>query len=182
MDPLIKSKRLKCSGLAQTSNTTERTGFSAQSEQYLHSIPGVRCTSPGDRRTSGSCPAGLVAEVGLRWWRRLTPLNRKEIPMSAPKSKRRTPARPSSKTAGRNAAQMTARETAKRKAGTQSTVEQQHRSSTQQTGRGGSKQARIIAMLRAPSGATIDAMVHATGWQTFGPRFPRRHHPQKARP
>ena len=90
--------------------------------------------------------------------------------MSAPKSKRRTPARPSSKTAGRNAAQMTARETAKRKAGTRSTVGQQHRSSTQQTGRGGSKQARIIAMLRAPSGATIDAMVHATGWQPHSVR------------
>ena len=91
--------------------------------------------------------------------------------MSTPKSKRRTRARPnSSKRAGRNAAQMTARETAKRKAGTRSTVGQQHRSSTQQTGRAGSKQARIIAMLRAPSGATIDAMVHATGWQPHSVR------------
>ena len=91
--------------------------------------------------------------------------------MSTPKSKRPTPARPnSSKRAGRNAAQMTARETAKRKAGTRSTVGQQHRSSTQQTGRAGSKQARIIAMLRAPSGATIDAMVHATGWQPHSVR------------
>ena len=65
---------------------------------------------------------------------------------------------------------MTARETAKRKAGTRSTVGQQHRSSTQQTGRAGSKQARIIEMLRAPSGATIDAMVHATGWQPHSVR------------
>jgi len=93
--------------------------------------------------------------------------------MSTPKSKRPTPARPnSSKRAGRNrrAAQMTARKTAKLKAGTRSTVGQQHLSSTQQTGRAGSKQARIIAMLRAPSGATIDAMVHATGWQQHSVR------------
>jgi hypothetical protein len=65
---------------------------------------------------------------------------------------------------------MTARKTAKLKAGTRSTVGQQHLSSTQQTGRAGSKQARIIAMLRAPSGATIDAMVHATGWQQHSVR------------
>ena len=92
--------------------------------------------------------------------------------MSTPKSKRQTPARPnSSKTARRNSAvRMTARTTAKRRAGTRSTVGQQHRSSTQQTGRAGSKQARIIAMLRAPSGATIDAMVHATGWQPHSVR------------
>jgi hypothetical protein len=39
----------------------------------LHSIP-------GDRRASGSCPAGSMAEVGLRWWRRRTPLNRRGDP------------------------------------------------------------------------------------------------------
>jgi hypothetical protein len=65
---------------------------------------------------------------------------------------------------------MTARNTAKLKAGTRSRVGQQHRSSTQQTGRAGSKQARIIAMLRAPSGASIDTMVHATGWQPHSVR------------
>ena len=64
----------------------------------------------------------------------------------------------------------TALKTAKLKAGTRYAVGQQHRSSTQQQGRSGSKQARIIAMLRAPSGATIDAMVHATGWQQHSVR------------
>ena len=92
--------------------------------------------------------------------------------MSTPKSKRQTSARPnSSKTSGRNSAARTvARKTAKLKAGTRSAVGQQHRSSTPQTGRAGSKKARIIAMLRAPSGATIDAMVHATGWQQHSVR------------
>jgi hypothetical protein len=92
--------------------------------------------------------------------------------MSTPKSKRQTAARPnSSKTAGRSrAAQMTARKTAKRKAGTKSEIGQQHRSSTSQTGRVESKQARIITMLQAPSGATIDAMAHATGWQQHSVR------------
>jgi hypothetical protein len=33
-----------------------------------------------------------------------------------------------------------------------------------------SKKARIIAMLRAPSGATIEAMMHATGWQQHSVR------------
>ena len=92
--------------------------------------------------------------------------------MSTPKSKRQTSARPnSSKTDGRkSAARTVARKTAKLKAGIRSAVGQQHRSSTPQTGRAGSKKARIIAMLRAPSGATIDAMVHATGWQQHSVR------------
>ena len=92
--------------------------------------------------------------------------------MSTPKSKRQSPARPNrSKTDGRNSAARTAaRKTAKLKAGTRSAVGQQHQSSTQQTGRAGSKQGRIIAMLRAPNGATIDAIAHATGWQQHSVR------------
>jgi hypothetical protein len=65
---------------------------------------------------------------------------------------------------------MTARKTAKLKAGTKPEIGQQHRSSTSQTGRVESKQARIITMLQAPSGATIDAMAHATGWQQHSVR------------
>lgn len=36
--------------------------------------------------------------------------------------------------------------------------------------RSNTKQARVIAMLRAPAGATIDAMVQATGWRQHSVR------------
>jgi len=39
-----------------------------------------------------------------------------------------------------------------------------------QTSRSESKQARIIAMLRAPSGATIEALMRVTGWQPHSVR------------
>jgi hypothetical protein len=85
-------------------------------------------------------------------------------------SKRRTPSRSSSnKTAKQNktAAQKTAHELVKPKRGIQP---QPHPSSAKQTKRTETKQARILAMLRAPSGVTIDAMMHATGWQQHSVR------------
>src|SRR5215813_13688500 len=39
-------------------------------------------TVPGTKRALGSCPAGYKAEVGLRWWRRTTPHQRRRIPMA----------------------------------------------------------------------------------------------------
>jgi Protein of unknown function (DUF3489) len=96
----------------------------------------------------------------------------KEIPMPTPKSKRQTPSRSnSSKTTGRNsAARTTAGKTAKLQPSKQIALVQRHLSSAPRTGRAESKQARIIAMLRAPSGATIDAMGRATGWQQHSVR------------
>ena len=95
-----------------------------------------------------------------------------EISMLTPKSKHQTRARPNAgKTAGRShAAQATTHKTAKRAAGTKSAFGQQPRSAPRQTGRAESKQAHIIAMLRAPNGATIDAMAQATGWQPHSVR------------
>ena len=93
--------------------------------------------------------------------------------MRKPNSKHRTPSHPSSrKTAKQNnaAAQTTTPKLVNPKRGTQPAVGQRHRPSAKQTERAESKQARILAMLRAPSGATIDAMVHATGWQQHSVR------------
>ena len=85
-------------------------------------------------------------------------------------SKRRTPSRSSSrKTAKPNnaAAQTTPHKLVKPRRGIQP---QLHPSSAKPTERTETKQARILAMLRAPSGVTIDAMMHATGWQQHSVR------------
>ena len=97
----------------------------------------------------------------------------KEIPMSKAKSKRKTSSHSNSKkTIGRSSQTQTASEAAKLKPPTPSgrRPSSQPRSSSQQAKRAESKQARIIAMLRTPSGATIEAMVHATGWQQHSVR------------
>jgi hypothetical protein len=90
----------------------------------------------------------------------------KEIPMTKLKSKRiankiKGPA---------SSAGATARKITKIKPGMRSTGSQRHQPSAEQTGRSESKQAGIIAMLRAPGGATIEAMTHATGWQQHSVR------------
>jgi len=113
------------------------------------------------RRLNGRGGASVVAAR--------TPRKPKEIPMRK-LSKRGTPSRSSSrKTARQNnsAGQTTPHELVKPKRGTQP---QPLPSSAKQTGRTETKQARILAMLRAPSGVTIDAMMHATGWQQHSVR------------
>src|SRR5262249_10699211 len=85
-------------------------------------------------------------------------------------SKRRTSSHSSSsKTATQTnaAAQTTTHKMVKPRRGTQP---QPPPSSAKQTERTETKQARILAMLRAPSGISIDAMMHATGWQQHSVR------------
>jgi Protein of unknown function (DUF3489) len=90
--------------------------------------------------------------------------------MRKPNSKRRTPSHSSSSKTAKQAnaaAQTTTNKPVKSKRGTQP---QPHPSSARQTERTETKKARILAMLRAPSGSTIDAMMHATGWQQHSVR------------
>src|SRR5262245_35445922 len=90
--------------------------------------------------------------------------------MHKPNAKRRTPSHSSSsKTATQNnaTAQTTPPKTVKPRRGIQP---QPHPSLAKQTERTETKQGRILAMLRAPSGVTIDAMMLATGWQQHSMR------------
>jgi hypothetical protein len=94
----------------------------------------------------------------------------KEIPMHKRNSKRRTPSRSSSSKTAKQAnatTQTTTHKLVKPKRGAQL---QPHPSSAKQTERTVTKQARILAMLRAPTGVTIDAMMNATGWQQHSVR------------
>ena len=85
-------------------------------------------------------------------------------------SKRRTQSRSSGcKKAKQNnaAAQTTPHKLVKPKRGT---PPQPQPSLVKQTERTETKQGRILAMLRAPSGVTIDAIMRATGWQQHSVR------------
>ena len=82
----------------------------------------------------------------------------KEIPMPKTKSKRKTASRASdSKTKTRNSVRRTtARKAVPLKPVTKPAAHQQPQSAPQPTVSRESKKARIIAMLRAPGGATIE--------------------------
>ena len=92
--------------------------------------------------------------------------------MTKAKSKRKTASLTNGgKIAGRNrAARATARNAVMPKPVAQSAADKRHQSSVRQKACAGSKQARIVAMLRAPSGTTIDAIAQATGWQQHSVR------------
>jgi uncharacterized protein DUF3489 len=96
----------------------------------------------------------------------------KEIPMSKQKSKHKAASRSNNSEikVHSSAAQTASRKTVKTKLVKRSAAARQLRSLSQQTERRESKQARIISMLQAPGGTTIDEMGHATGWQQHSVR------------
>jgi hypothetical protein len=96
----------------------------------------------------------------------------KEIPMTKAESRRKGASRANdSKTTTANGVKRTtARKAGQLKSITKPATDRHLRPTSQPTLRHESKKARIIAMLRAPGGATIEAMAGAAKWQPHSVR------------
>jgi hypothetical protein len=96
----------------------------------------------------------------------------KEIPMTNAKSRRKgaSCANDSKTTTGNGVKRTTARKAGQLKSIAKPAAHQGPRPTSQPTTRHASKKANIIAMLRAPGGATIEAMARAAKWQSHSVR------------
>jgi hypothetical protein len=97
--------------------------------------------------------------------------HRKEIPMTKAKAKRKPTSRASdSKAQSRNSLRRTSARKAAPLKPMSVAVHRQPRPVAQPTTHRESKKAHLIAMLRAPNGATIEAMALAAKWQPHSVR------------
>jgi Protein of unknown function (DUF3489) len=95
----------------------------------------------------------------------------KEIPMTKAKVKRKSVLRANdSRTQSRNSAKRTSARNAAPLKPVTVAAHQQRQSAAQPTTHRESKKAHLIAMLRAPNGATIKAMARAAKWQPHSVR------------
>jgi hypothetical protein len=110
----------------------------------------------------GILPRRLLRRGGASVVAAVVAAQLKEIPMPKAKSKRKTASRANDSKTKRKAVHL--------KPVTKPAAHQQPRSTSQPTARRESKKAHIIAMLRAPGGATIEAMARAAKWQPHSVR------------
>ena len=123
------------------------------------------CSGIPPRRLGGRGGASVVAAKSA--------VKPKEISMSKPAAKRRTAALPKDKKKAhrKSAAQAPTTRTIKHRREEGPPLHlHQARASAQRPSHPESKQARAIAMLRAPGGATIEALMRVTGWQPHSVR------------
>ena len=165
-NPGAASLILGCSGSPSTSNKIIQKGLAFSRRQS------GTVSSSGRWLRFGILPRRLLRRGGASVVAAMVAAQPKEIPMTKAKSKRKPASRANdSKTKTRNSVKRTtARKAVQLKSVTKPAAHQQPRSASQPTARHESKKAHIIAMLRAPGGATIEAMARAAKWQPHSVR------------
>jgi hypothetical protein len=119
----------------------------------------------------GILPCRLDSRGGASVVAAMVAAKPKEIPMTKAKSKRNPASRANdSKIKTRNGVKRTTAHKAIQLKPVTTAAHQAPRPASQPTARRESKKAHIIAMLQAPGGATIEAMVRAAKWQPHSVR------------
>jgi Protein of unknown function (DUF3489) len=155
-----------CTGSRETSNKIIQKGL-ASARRQSGTVSSSECWL-----RFGILPRRLLRRGGASVVAAIVAAQPKGIPMPKTKSKRKTASRASdSKLKTRNSVRRTtARKAAHLNPVTKSAAHQQPQSAPQPTVSRESKKACIIAMLRAPGGATIEAMARAAKWQPHSVR------------